>query len=289
MQNRGDRLVYSSGIVVLAALASILVIVFQADEIHMLPLYALGVFISFTLSQAGMARLMGKVGRVPPGEELSTGSTTIHYESGWRWKQALGAFRALITFVVLIVLTVTKFREGAWIVALAIPLLIWLFYSIKGRYNKVATALRTRDFSPAELLEVADVVIVPIADVHRGTLRALKYARRLSRDVRAISVVSSKEQLERLERRWARFPEITGDIKLIPIENDYRDILTPIVDYVEYVTDVEHPCCLTTVVIPEFIPDSLAEQLLHNQTANLLRVRLHGHHDVVVIDVPYHI
>lgn len=289
MQNRGDRLVFSSGIVVLAIAASILVIVFQADEIRMLPLYALGVMVSFTLSQAGMVRLMGRVGQVPPGEEVQTGATTIHYESGWRWKQAVSAIGALTTFIVLIILVATKFSHGAWIIVLAIPLLIWLFRSIRHHYDHVAEALTTRNLSVTDVADVADVVIVPIADVHRGTLRALKYAKRLSKHVRGVSVVTSKEARERLERRWNRFPEITGDVELVIIPYDFRDILTPLVDYIEYVNDVEHPHQLTTVVIPEFVPTSVGAQLLHNQTANILRLRLRAHQDIVVIDVPYHI
>jgi hypothetical protein len=133
------------------------------------------------------------------------------------------------------------------------------------------------------------VVIVPIADVHRGVLRALKYAKRLSKDVRAVSVVTSTEQRERMTERWNRFPELTGDEQLIFIEYDYRNILEPLIEYIEHVNDVEFPGQLTTVIIPEFVPESLSEQLLHNQTANLLRLRLRQHQDIVVIDVPYHV
>ncbi|MCZ7572897.1 MAG: APC family permease [Ardenticatenaceae bacterium] len=289
LQNRGDRLVFSSGILVLALLASGLVIIFQADEIRMLPLYAIGVFVSFTLSQAGMVQLMGKVARVAPGEEVSTGTTTIHYESGWWWKRIVSGVGAGTTFIVLIVLVATKFVEGAWIVVVAIPLLILLFISIRRHYDEVADALSTRGLEESELASVADVVIVPIADVHRGTLRALKYAQRLSRNVRAVSVVTSKEQRERLERRWKRFPETTDNVELVLIPYDFRDILKPLEEYIEYVNDVEYPHQLTTVIIPEFVPSTLPEQLLHNQTANFLRLRLRSHEDIVVIDVPYHV
>ncbi|MCZ7575060.1 MAG: APC family permease [Ardenticatenaceae bacterium] len=289
LMNRGDRLVFSSGILVLATLAALLEIVFQADEIRMLPLYAIGVFVSFTLSQAGMVRLMGKIARVPPGETLQTGATTIHYESGWWWKRAVNTVGAVTTFIVLIVLIATKFHEGAWIVVLAIPFLIWLFHSVKAHYAHVAGVLSTNALAVEELADVADIVIVPIADVHRGTLRALKYARRLSNNVRAVSVVTSQEGKERLQRRWNRFPEITRGIELVLIPYDFRDILVPLVDYIERVNDAEYPNQLVTVVIPEFVPASIGAQLLHNQTANLLRFRLRGRPDVVVIDIPYHI
>jgi amino acid transporter len=289
LQSRGDRLVFSYGIIMLAAVASTIVVVFRADEIAMLPLYALGVMLSFTLSQAGMVRLMGKVRRVPPGQEVHTGATVIHYEKGWWWKRAVNAVGATTTLIVLIVLVATKFVEGAWIVVLIVALLIWLFRSVHAHYRHVAEALRMANFSPADTLEVADVVIVPIADVHRGTLRALRYARRLSPNVRAVHIATSAAGRQRLEERWRRFAEFTAGINLKVIEYDFRDILSPLVEYIEYVNTQEYPDHLTTVVIPEFVPKSLGSHLLHNQTANYLRFRLRGSSDIVVIDVPYHI
>jgi amino acid transporter len=289
MQNRGDRLVFSSGIVTLAVLASILVAVFRADEIAMLPLYALGVMLSFTLSQSGMVRLMGKVGRVPPGEEVHTGATVIHFEPGWWWKRGVNAFGAVTTALVLIVLMATKFAEGAWIIMLAIPLLVLMLRAIKAHYVGVAEALRTRNLNDRDLTEIADVAIVPIADVHRGTLRALKFARRISGNVRAVCVITSLEQKERIERRWRRFPQLTDDIQLVLIDYEYRDVLEPLIDYIETTHQQEYADQLTTVVIPEFIPESFTANLLHNQTANILRLRLRAQEDIVVIDVPYHI
>jgi hypothetical protein len=133
------------------------------------------------------------------------------------------------------------------------------------------------------------VAIVPIADVHRGTLRALQYAKRISSDVRAICITTSPEMRERLQRRWSRFPQLTADVKLICIGYDYRDILTPLVEYIERVNTDEFPDQMITIVIPEFIPETTSARLLHNQTANILRNRLRHQEDVIVIDVPYHI
>jgi amino acid transporter len=289
MQNLGSRLVFSSGIVVLAVISSIIVVAFQADEIAMLPLYALGVMISFTVSQAGMVRLWNKIATIPPGEELETGATVLRHETGLWWKRAVNAIGAVTTFIVLVVLIATKFTSGAWLIVVAIPGIIFMFRSIKNHYKKVAEKLRTSNVTVTDIADVADVVIVPIADVHRGVLRALKYAKRLSKNVRAVSVVTSTEQRERMTERWNRFPELTGDEQLIFIEYDYRNILEPLIEYIEHVNDVEFPGTLTTVIIPEFVPESLSEQLLHNQTANLLRLRLRQHKDIVVIDVPYHV
>jgi hypothetical protein len=153
----------------------------------------------------------------------------------------------------------------------------------------VATTLSTRDLFEEDLLDVADVAIVPIADVHRGTLRALQYAKRIADDVRAVCVATSPDVRERIERRWARFPKLTEGIKLDIVDYDYRDILTPLEDYVSEVNDEEFTNKLVTVVIPEFIPEGSMAGVLHNQTANFLRRRLRSKQNVIVIDVPYHI
>ncbi len=290
LQHRGDRLVYSYGIVALAVVASLLIVIFQADEIAMLPLYALGVMLSFTLSQSGMVKLMGKVGQLKPGETAHTGITTIHFERTWWAKRLLNGLGAVVTAVVLIVLIVTKFTEGAWVIVLAIPLLVYNFRAVKKHYAYVADSLSTRDLKlPQVTRPVADVLIIPVADIHRGTLYALQFAKAFSQDVRAVCVVTSPDEHERIQRRWNRFPEITDNVQLVCIDYEYRDILSPLVEYIEKVNDKEFPDQVITVVIPEFVPESFTGNLLHNQTANFLRIRLRNLQDVVVIDVPYHL
>jgi amino acid transporter len=289
MQNRGDRLVFSSGIVVLAIVSSLIIIIFQANEITMLPLYALGVMLSFTLSQAGMSRLMGKIGQLIQGESFFTGVTTIHYEHAWRWKKGVNIVGAATTGMVFVILTATKFVDGAWIVALAIPLIVFVFDRINTHYQMVAQTLSTRGFSDDDLVDMANVVIIPMADAHRGTLQALQYAKRIGTDVRAVSVATTSEVRERVERRWARFPKLTTGIELVIIDYDYRDILTPIVNYIEDVSQKKFPGQLITVVIPEFVPADRYARVLHNQTANLMRRRLRECKEVIVIDVPFHI
>jgi amino acid transporter len=289
MQNRGDRLVFSSGIAVLTILSSILVIIFRADEIRMLPLYAVGVMISFTLSQAGMFVLMGKIGKLRPGESAETNVTHIHYEPHWYWKRALNAVGALVTGTVFLILLATKFLEGAWIVATLIPLLVMLFYAIHRHYDNVANSLSTRDLREEDLVPVAQVAIVPIADVHRATIRALTYARRIAKDVRAVSIATSPEVRERLERRWNRFPHLTAGIRFDIIDYDFRDILDPLIDYIDRVNNEEFPGELVTIVVPEFIAESFWASFLHNQTANILRRRLLNQENLIIIDVPYHV
>ena len=286
---RGSRLVFSAGIIMLAFLASLLIILFQANEIAMLPLYALGVMLSFSISQVGMFRLMGRISHLKPGETIETLVTTIHYEQNTQIKRVLNAIGASITFLVFLILLLTKFREGAWIVALLIPLMVVTFYSIRRHYKRVAHALSTQDLENENLTDVADVVLIPIEDIHRGTLQALKYALRLSSDVRALAVVTSEEMKSRLLERWDRFPRITGNIQLVLIDYDYRDILTPLVEYIEKVNNIEFADKITTVVIPEFIPENRLTMVLHNQTARALQGRLRNYKDIVIIDVPFHI
>jgi len=289
LQNRGDRLVFSAGIVTLAVFASLLIIVFQADEIAMLPLYALGVMLCFSLSQAGMLKLMGRIAHLKPGETLETNVTTAHYEKNTSWKRILNAIGAFVTFSVFIVLLLTKFLEGAWIVAVAIPVLVYVFYTIKRHYANVSKTLSTRTIETTELAAVADVVIVPIADIHRGSLRAIQYARRLSNDVRVVTILTDQEQKDQFLQRWNRFPEVTDGVKLELVEYDFRDIITPIVKYIKQVNNEEFPHELTTVVIPEFIPEHYIARFFHNQTANRLREYLQGYRDIVIIEVPFHI
>lgn len=289
MQNRGDRLVYSSGIVVLAIVSSLIIIIFRANEIAMLPLYALGVMLSFTLSQAGMSRLMRKVGQLKPGESKFTGVTEIHYERSWRWKMALNLVGSITTGIVFIILTATKFMDGAWMVAVAIPLIVVVFDRINKHYQMVSLTLSTKGLSEDELTDVANVVIIPMADVHRGTIQALQYAKRIATDVRAVCIATTPEMRDRVERRWARFPRLTEGIELVIIDYDYRDILTPVVNYIEKISQEEFPGWLITVVIPEFVPSETFSRILHNQTANLMRRHLRSREKVIVIDVPYHI
>ena len=133
------------------------------------------------------------------------------------------------------------------------------------------------------------MVFVPIADMHKGSIRAIRYAKQFSKDVRVLTISTSPEAEVRFMRRWKRFPELTDDVLLVVIEYDYRDILRPLVEYIVNSSEQEFPGMLTTVVVPEFIPETRTAGFLHNQTANRLRSRLRSHPNIVVIDVPFHI
>lgn len=287
MQNRGDRLVYNGGIVTLAIIASIVVVVFRADEIAMLPLYALGVMLSFSLSQFGMFKLMGRIAHLKPGETIRTHVTTIHYEKGVQWKRALNGFGSFVTFIVLLILIATKFAEGAWVIVIAVPILVFAFRTIKNHYKHVAQDLSMKGFDPTQLRDIANIAIVPIGDIHRGTSRALRYACRLSDHVEAVYISTSEESRQRIQEKWNKYPELTEGVHLNIIDYEFRDILTPLEGYIEYVAEEVYPGKLITVVIPEFVPEKFLARFLHNQSATLLRLRLKGHDNVVIIDVPY--
>lgn len=289
MQNRGERLVYNSGILILATLSSLLVLVFRANEIAMLPLYALGVMLGFTLSQMGMVQLFNRIGRLQPGESLPTEHTTITYERGVSWKRLLPGLGAVVTGIVLLALIITKFTEGAWIVVLAIPLLVLLFRKIHRHYEHVAEQLSTENYQLSLVPDIGNVAIIPIGGLHQGTLRAIQYAKRLTDNVRAVYISTNESNKERLQERWVHFPISTEGVELIILDYEYRDILSPLVDYIWHVKEQEFPTQVLTVVVPEFVPESLWSHLLHNQTANILRARLRQHENVVVLDVPYHI
>jgi hypothetical protein len=194
-----------------------------------------------------------------------------------------------VTGIVLVVLIFTKFMEGAWVVVVAIPLIVWMFRSIRRHYDTVAEALSLREFDPAQMHDIADIVIIPMGDIHRGTLRAIRYAKQLSNNVQAVSIITNEAMRDRVQHRWERFAAVTERIQLKTLDYEYRDILTPLVDYITRVTNEQYPGQLITVVVPEFVPDSVWGNLLHNQTANILRVRLRQCKNVVVIDLPFHI
>jgi amino acid transporter len=286
---RGDRLVYSAGITTLAVVASLLIIAFQADEIAMLPLYAIGVMLGFSLSQTGMFRLMGRIKHLQPGESLKTLVTEIHYEKGTTWKRAINLLGASVTFIVFLILLITKFTDGAWIVAVLIPALVTMFYTINRHYKQVSDALTTQGLTSHQIGGVADVAIVPIADIHRGTMLALQYAHKIAGDVRALTIFTSDEERERFMQRWNRFESISEETKLVTIDYDYRDILKPLVNYIKKVNTEEFTDQLTTVVVPEFIPEKKWATFLHNQTAARLRAQLRDDKDIIIIEVPFHI
>ena len=269
-QYRGDRLAYSFGIMVLAVVAAGLLIGFEGSVTNLIPLYTVGVFIAFTLSQSGMVvhwwRLRDEV-------------------RGWRWRAGLNGLGALATGVVAIIVGVAKFALGAWIILLLIPLLIGLMWSIGRHYRSVEAALAVDPASSALPRRVAPRVLVPISRIDRATLSALAFATSISADVTAIHVSNDAEDLAQIRQEWERWG---GPVSLVILESPYRALMGPLMAYID-ATDREDPAQPTTIVLPEFVPSHFWEYPLHNQTALRLKLRLFFRRNTVVVDVPYHL
>jgi amino acid transporter len=282
---RGTRLVFSYGIVVLAGFASLLVIVFRAETTALIPLYAIGVFMSFTLSQTGMAVRWWRSRLLKPGETKQTIGSVLHHEPHWPWKLALNAFGAASCFVVMWIFAITKFQQGAWIVVIIIPALVFTFFTIHRHYKRVAANLSLESFGVPTRLR-RHRVIIPIGGVHRGTLHALHYARALSPDVTALHVALDPAEESKLQAKWATW----GDgVRLVIIPSPYRALLEPILEYIRDVAAQRQPGEILTVVVPEFVPERGWQNILHMNTAIWLQIGLLGLRNIVITEVPYHI
>jgi amino acid transporter len=282
---RGSRLVYSRGIVVLAVIASLLIVAFNARVTALIPLYAIGVFLSFTLSQAGMARRWWKIGRLKPDEEVRERGSVLRADRGWKWKLALNAFGAVCTAVVMGIFAYTKFIHGAWIILVLVPVLVFIFFRIHHHYRRLARDLSLDSYGAPPAIR-RHRVVVPISGVHRGSLAALDYARSLSQDVTAVHVSIDPVETERVKAKWERW----GDgVRLVILESPYRLLLEPLLGYVEYLAGLRQPHEIITIVVPQFVPKHWWANLLHTQTAVLLRVALLFRKGIVVTDVPYQV
>ncbi len=280
---RGSRLVYSYGIVSLAVFASLLIIIFQASVNALIPLYAIGVFFSFTLSQSGMSLRWRKIGKLNPGDEIKERGSVLRYESNWRLKMVINGFGALCTFVVMIVFAVTKFVDGAFIVLIIMPILVVVFSKIHKHYRDLAARLSLTNFG--EPLRVGrHRVIITVSGVHRGSLAALHYAQSLSSDVTAVHVSIDPVETERMKEKWERWG---NGVRLVVLESPYRLLLEPLLDYVQEIIDIRQPGDMLTIVVPQFVTRGWYSKILHTQTALWLRLALMLKPGVVITDVPY--
>lgn len=286
MAYRGSRLVYSYGIVALAIIASLLIIVFQASVTRLIPLYAIGVFLSFTLSQAGMARRWWKCGHLKPGEEVQERGSTLHHDRRWLLKMLINGFGAICTFVVMLVFATTKFRDGAWFTLILIPLLVVVFFAIHRHYADLAAHLTLENYRGPAPRVVRHRVLIPISGIHRGSLEALRYARLLSEDITAIYVSIDPANLEKIQQRWARW---SNGIRLVILDSPYRLFLEPLLDYIDQINQQRQPDEVITIIVPQFVPARRWHRLLHMNTADLLRKELLHYPGIVITEVPYQI
>jgi amino acid transporter len=282
---RGSRLVYSWGIVSLAVIAAIIIIVFQANVSALIPLYAIGVFLSFTLSQAGMAIRWRKIGRLEKDEELVEKGSVLRFDSGWRWKMLVNGFGAICTSVVMMIFALTKFVDGAWVVLVLIPVLVSIFFAIHRHYGQLASDLSLSDYVPPEKISNHRIIIT-ISGVHKGTLKAVRYARSLSSNISAIYVAHDSDKTRQIQQRWEKW---AGNIPLIVIDSPYRELLHPLVSYIETAASQLDSNQILSVVVPEFIPKRIWHNLLHMQSATWLKWALRNVPGVIVVDVPYHV
>ncbi|HQV62937.1 MAG TPA: APC family permease [Anaerolineales bacterium] len=283
---RGSRLVYSRGIVSLAVIASILIIIFQASVTRLIPLYAIGVFLSFTLSQAGMARRWWKIGHLAEGVEVIEPGSTLKYEKGWQYRMMINGFGAVCTAVVMVVFAVTKFREGAWVVLILTPLLVTIFFSIHHHYKRLAKKLSLDNFGVIPPHAIRHRVIMPVSGVHQGTLAALRYARMLSDDITAVHVTIEPAEAEKVRQKWETWGE---GVRMVMLDSPYRLFIEPILGYIADVAKQRQPGETITIVVPEFVAENRLSAALHTNTADLLRSQLKRQHGIVIINVPYHV
>jgi len=263
---RGDRLVFSNGILILGGTAALLIIVFGGDTHALIPLYALGVFVSFTLSQSSMVRRW-----------------LVRREPGWGWRACLNGLGAATTGLVMLVIAVTKFADGAWVVVMLIPILVMGFIMIHRHYTDVARQLSLEGYDGPPPIQ--HTVLVLVGDLHKGVTAALRYAQALSPSARAVYVELDPDKTRRLEEKWGKWGL---GVPLVVLTSPYRSLLTPFLEYINHLLALgsNH---VVTIVIPEFVPARWWQHLLHNQTALLIKGALLFRKRVVVVDVPFHL
>jgi amino acid transporter len=271
-QFRGDRLAFSSGIVLLTALAIVLIVAFGASVTALIPLYTVGVFIAFTLSQSGMVRRWFRIRGEHPG---------------WRKRALVNGIGAATTAIVAVEVAVSKFLLGAWVVLILIPVLIGLMLFIKRQYSSTAAQLAVRPDARLPVPHREERVIVPVAGINRAVVQAINVGRSVADDVLAVLVSDSPDEAARIRAQWDKQ---IPDVPLVVVESPYRTIVNPLLAYLDVLDqartgDGEAP--VTFVVIPEFVARHWWEQLLYNQSANRLRRALLGRPHTVVVNVPY--
>jgi amino acid transporter len=282
---RGSRLVYSGGIVVLAVIASLLVIGFKASVTNLIPLYAIGVFLSFTLSQTGMARRWWKSGHLKPGEEIVEPGSTVRFDKGWVHKMIINGFGAVSTALVAIIFAITKFRDGAWVVIILTPLLVAIFFSIHHHYKNLAKQLSLENRQTRRFIS-RNRVIMPISGVHSGTLAALQFATSLSDDVTAVHISIDPVETAKVKAKWENW----GDgYRLVVLNSPYRLFLEPLLEYIDKISAIQAPNELITIVVPQFVPRHWWTNFLHMRTAESLHKALLHRKNIVITEVPYQV
>lgn len=269
---KGKRLSFSIGIVVLSTIAGFLVLIFRADVHNLIPLYSVGVFLSFTLAQTGMV---------------------LHWrtsnEPGWRKRAVINGIGAIVTIITTFIIIYEKALAGAWIVMILIPILVVIMAAIKRHYDQVADLLRAtkEDILNVELdKQFTHICIIPIASLNKATLDALQYARSITPNVIALNVSIDKEAIEKLRTKW---DALNTDILLVTKYSPYRRVVAPLLGYIKIIADAASEDERVTIILPQFITNKWWGNLLHNHTGFFLRENLLNNKNVVVSTYPYHL
>lgn len=268
--NRGDRLVFSNGIVVLGLFAALLIVAFGGKTSALIPLYAVGVFVAFTISQAGMV---------------------VHHrrlrEPGWQRGIAINSVGCAATFVVALVVMISKFRQGAWVPIVVIPIVMFVLRKTKHHYDEVAGVLRVAPtYDPPRR---KSIVVVLVSGVHRSSMQALSYAMAIQTDKLICATACDEEQAEFLRDEWQRYAmEERFGAELTVIDTPYRELTRPLLRFFDRLA-ADHPDAVITVVLPELVVDRWWQQLLHNQSALALKARLLFRPRTTVVSVPLHL
>ena len=269
---RGERLTYSNGIILLTVAAAILIIVYRGNTDHLISLYAIGVFVSFTIAQTGMI---------------------VHWfrekRRGWQLRAVINGIGATVTGLVVVIITVTKFVHGAWIILIFIPVMIYIFKQIRSHYNDMADQLHLplEDIAHSQPgYERKNTVIVPVSTPTRVVFETLEYARTIGDNIIALHIASDEESAQRVRNKWAVW---NPGVELVTIQSPYRLIMQPLISYIEEMLAQKAPEDYITVLIPEFETKKWWHRLLHNQTGWILRTILILKERVVVTTIPYHL
>ena len=283
---RGGRLVFSWGIVALAGLAIALVIVADARTTALIPLYAVGVFMSFTISQSGMVVHLRRIVKLKHGEKVEGLETPIDYARHWKTKAAISAIGAACTFVVMIVFAITKFTSGAWFVVLLVPVLVLIFFRIHRHYKEVAHALSTSGANVTVDLETRPVqTLILVDDVHAETVRMVNFAKSLGHPWRAVHIGTNPDKIKIVQEKWKKR---VGEGELVVLPSPYRQLAEPLRDYILDVQE-KQAGSFVHVIMGHLVMDTYWEQALHQNSALLFTLALSRLERVVVTNVPYQI
>jgi hypothetical protein len=268
LASRGDRLVFSNGIIWLGLISMFLIWLFRSNVDQLLPLYALGVFLCFTMSQAGMVK-----------------HWFIYRGPHWHWSAFLNALGSITTAIALVVIVITKFPHGGWLVCIMVPLFVMLFRRIRHHYVIVGRQLSLQGPPPPIPKIPHHRVIIPVSGIHRGVVEALNYARSISTDVVACYIDITPRITQRIIAEWQRYGM---GVQLEILRSPYRSVMRPLLDYIESESQ-KNADGMITVIIPEFVTARWWQNLLHNQTAIIIRAALSFKRRVVVTSVRYHL